>query len=142
MKAQLPHPEHYSYLQHRKQRTTQIILPVIISVILMIALIVLISIVTFNSNGDVGRWAAISTIWIIIPAIFAGLIVLAILVGLIYLMARALSALPTYTGLAQDYVHIAKAYIIRGADMVAKPVLAIDGFIENIKAFFERITTP
>ena len=142
MKAQLPHPEHYSYLQHRKQRSTQIILPVIISVILMIALIVLISIVTFNSNGDVGRWAAISTIWIIIPAIFAGLIVLAILVGLIYLMARALSALPTYTGLAQDYVHIAKAYIIRGADMVAKPVLAIDGFIENIKAFFERITTP
>ncbi len=142
MKAQLPHPEHYSYLQHRKQRSTQIILPVVISVILMIALIVLISIVTFNSNGDVGRWAAISTIWIIIPAIFAGLIVLAILVGLIYLMARALSALPTYTGLAQDYVHIAKAYIIRGADMVAKPVLAIDGFIENIKAFFERITTP
>ena len=142
MKAQLPHPEHYSYLQHRKQRSTQIILPVVISVILMIALIVLISIVTFNSNGDVGRWAAISTIWIIIPTIFAGLIVLAILVGLIYLMARALSALPTYTGLAQDYVHIAKAYIIRGADMVAKPVLAIDGFIENIKAFFERITTP
>ena len=142
MKVQLPHPQHYSYLQHRKQVVRQIILPVVIAAILMIALIVLISLVTFNSNGDVGRWAAISTIWIIIPAIFAGLIVLAILVGLIYLMARALSALPTYTGLAQDYVHIAQAYIIRGADMVAKPVLAIDGFIENIKAFFERITTP
>ncbi|MBI5963283.1 MAG: hypothetical protein HY863_07400 [Chloroflexi bacterium] len=142
MKAQLPHPEHYSYLQHRKQRTTQIILPVAISALLMIALIVLISFVTFNSNGDVGRWAAVSTIWIIIPTMLAGLIFLAILIGLIYLMALALSALPTYTGLAQDYVHKAKAYIIRGADMVAKPVLAIDSFIEDIKAFFERITTP
>ncbi len=142
MKAQLPHPEHYSYLQHRKQRTTQIILPVVISAVLMIALIVLISLATFNSNGDVGRWAAVSTIWIIIPAMLAGLILLAILIGLIYLMALALSALPYYTGLAQDYVYKAKAYIIRGADMVAKPILAIDSFVENIKAFFERITTP
>ncbi|NOT05634.1 MAG: hypothetical protein HOP27_13640 [Anaerolineales bacterium] len=142
MKAQLPHPEHYSYLLHRKQRTTQIILPVVIAALLMIALIVLISLVTFNSNGDVGRWAAISTIWIIIPTMLAGLILLAILVGLIYLMALALSALPTYTGIAQDYVYKAKAYIIRVADMAAKPIIAVDGFIENIKAFFERITTP
>lgn len=142
MKAQLPHPQHYSYLKHRKQVVRQIILPVVIAAVLMVALIVLISLVTFNSNGDVGRWAAISTIWIIIPAILAGLILLAILVGLIYLMARALSALPTYTGIAQDYVYKAKAYIIRGADMAAKPVIAIDGFVEKIKAFFERITTP
>ena len=142
MKAQLPRPEHYSYLQHRKQRTTQIILPVVISAVLMIALIVLISLVTFNSNGDVGRWAAVSTIWVIIPIMLAGLILLAILVGLIYLMALALSALPTYTGIAQDYVYKAKAYIIRVADMAAKPIIAVDGFIENIKAFFERITTP
>jgi hypothetical protein len=142
MKAQLPRPEHYSYLQHRKQRTTQIILPVVISAVLMIALIVLINLVTFNSNGDVGRWAAVSTIWIIIPILLAGLILLAILIGLIYLMALALSALPTYTGIAQDYVYKAKAYIIRVADMAAKPIIAVDGFIENIKAFFERITTP
>ena len=142
MKAQLPHPQHYSYLKHRKQVVRQIILPVVIAAVLMIALIVLISLVTFNSNGDVGRWAAISTIWIIIPAILAGLILLAMLVGLIYLMARALSVLPTYTGIAQDYVHKAKAYIIHVADMAAKPIIAVDGFIEKIRAFFERITTP
>lgn len=140
MKAQLPHPEQYSYLKHRKQRTTQIILPVIISALLMVGLIVLISFSTFNSGGDVSRWAAISTIWIIIPLLLVGLILLAVLVGLIYLMARALSALPYYTGIAQDYVYIARGYIIRGADMVAKPVIALEGFIENIKEFLGRIT--
>ncbi|MBI5352160.1 MAG: hypothetical protein HZB50_05940 [Chloroflexi bacterium] len=140
MKAQLPHPEHYSYIRHRKQRTTQIILPVVVSAVLMVALIVLISFVTFNSNGDVGRWAAISTIWIIIPTLLAGLIVLAILIGLIYLMARALHYLPHYTGIAQDYVYIAQAYIMRAADKVIKPVLAVNSFIENIKAFIERMT--
>ena len=139
---ELPHPEHYSYQLHRRQRTTQIILPMAISTLLLIGMIVLISLATFKSNGDVGRWAAISTIWIVIPILLAGLIVLAILVGLIYLMARALGALPHYTSIAQDYVRIAQNYIIRGADMIAKPVIGLEGFIENVKAFFERITTP
>jgi uncharacterized membrane protein (DUF485 family) len=134
-------PEHHSYQLHRKQRTTQIILPMVISVVVLIGMIVLISLATFNSNGDVSRWAAISTIWIVIPILLVGLIVLTILIGLIYLMARALGALPHYTGIAQDYVYIAQNYIIRGADMVVKPMIALEGFIENVKAFFERITT-
>jgi len=139
---ELPRPQHYSYQLHRKQRTTQIILPMVISMLLLIGMIVLISLATFKSDGDVGRWAAISTIWIVIPILFAGLIVLATLIGLIYLMARALGALPHYTGIAQDYVYIAQGYITRAADMVVKPVIALEGLIENVKAFFERITTP
>ena len=132
MKAQLPHPEHYSYQLHRKQRNTQIILPIILSVVLLVGLIVLISISTFNQGGDVGRWAAISTIWIVIPVLLAGLVTLVVLIGLIYLMARALQGLPYYTGIAQDYVYKARGYIIRGADMAAKPILAFDGWVVSI----------
>jgi hypothetical protein len=115
---------------------------VVISIFLVIGVIILVSFATFKSNGDVSRWAAISTIWVIIPALLGGLIVFAILAGLIYLMARALNGLPRYTGMAQDYVYLAQSYIIRGADMVVKPVIALDGFIEKAKAFFERINIP
>jgi hypothetical protein len=139
MKAQLPHPEHYSYLRHRKQRTNQIILPVILSALVLVGIVVLVSVATFNQGGDVGRWAAISTIWIIIPMLLGGLIVLAILGGLIYLMARALDALPYYTGIAQDYVYMARGYIIRGADMAVKPILALNGWLDTAKAFLERM---
>ncbi len=139
MKAQLPPPEHYSYQLHRKQRNMQIILPVILSVVLLVGLIVLISLATFKQGGDVGRWAAISTIWIVIPILLAGLITLVVLIGLIYLMARALQGLPYYTSIAQNYVYKARGYIIRGADMAAKPILALDGWLESIKAFFGRI---
>ena len=142
MKANLPHAEHYSYVKHRKQRLTQVILPVVLSALLFIGMIVLVSFATFQSDGDVGRWAAISTIWIVIPIIIAGLIFLALLVGLIYLMARALGALPYYTGLGQDYVYKAQAYITRAADMAVKPIIAFGGTLENIKAFFGRITNP
>jgi uncharacterized membrane protein len=139
---ELPRPEHYSYQLHRKQRTTQIILPVVISTLALISMVVLISFATFKSDGDVGRWAAVSTIWIIIPILLAGLIFLIILIGLIYLMARALGALPHYTGIAQDYVYLAQGYLVRGANMVVKPIIALEGFIENVKAFFERINIP
>lgn len=139
MKAQLPQPEHYSYQVHRKQVVRQVILPVVIASLLLIGLVVLICFATFNQGGDVGRWAAISTIWIVIPLLLIGLILLALLIGLIYLMARALGGLPYYTGIAQDYVYKAQGYIVRGAEMVVKPVAAMGGWIEYIKDFLERI---
>jgi uncharacterized membrane protein len=142
MKARLPHPGHYSYQLHRRQRIMQVMLPMVISTLVMIGMIILICLATFRSNGDVSRWAAISTIWIIIPILLAGLIVLAILIGLIYLMARALGALPHYTGIAQDYVYLAQGYIIRGANMDVKPIIALESLIAKVKAFFERISTP
>jgi hypothetical protein len=141
MKAKVPQrPEHYSYLLHRKQRVTKIIMPVVISTLVFIGFIVWVSIATFNQGGDVGRWAAISTIWIIIPVMVVGLVVLALLIGLIYLMARAIGGLPYYTGIAQDYVFIAEGYIKRAANIAVKPIIAINGWLETIKAFFEKVT--
>jgi len=118
----------------------QVILPVVLSAILMIGMVVWISLATFNQGADVGRWAAISTMWIIIPVMIGGLVVLAILGGLIYLMIMALRGLPYYTGIAQDYVYKARSYIVRGANMAVKPVIALNGWLETIKAFFERIS--
>ena len=138
MKATLPKPEHLSYKRHRKQTMNQIVLPVVLSALVMIALIVLISLSTFRADGDVGRWAAISTIWLVIPVMLAGLIVLAILVGLIYLMARGLQIIPTYTGLAQEYVAKARWHIMRGAHMIFKPFLVIEGWSASIQEFFRK----
>jgi len=138
MKAKLPQPVHESYLRHRKEIAWQIILPVVLTALLIVALIVLVNIATFNQGGDVGRWAAVSTIWIIIPVMLAGLILLALIGAVIYLLARLLNIAPTYTGLAQDYVHKAVGYIKRAADAVVKPILLLDGIGASIKAFFGR----
>lgn len=133
-------PSHYSYLKHRRQVMRQIILPVALSALSLVAIVVWVSYATFNQGGDVGRWAAISTIWVIIPMLVGGLVVLAILGGLIYGMARLLNALPYYTGIAQDYIFIARGYIMRAADMSVKPILKLNEWLQTAKAFFERIT--
>jgi uncharacterized membrane protein len=138
MKATLPKSEHLSYKRHRKQTMDQIILPVILSALAAIALIVLVIRTTFGAGGDAARWAAISTIWLIIPVMFAGLIVLALLIGLIYFMARGLQIIPTYTGIAQDYIAKARWYITRGANMLVKPFLLIEDLSAKIQKFFGK----
>ena len=139
MKAELPKPVHESYLRHRKQVVWQVILPVVLTSLLCVALIVLINIATFNQGGDVARWAAVSTIWIVIPVMFVLLIVFALLAGLVYLMYKLLDVAPTYTGMAQDYVHIGAGYVRRALDAIIKPVLQLNGMLASINAFFERM---
>lgn len=138
MNAKFPQPLHESYRNHRRQLFWQILLPIILTALLCVGLIVLINIAAFRNNGDVARWAAVSTIWIVIPIIFGLVIVLALLGGLVYLMAKLLRVTPTYTGLAQEYVHKAAGYIRRGADVVVKPIFLIDGLGASIRAFFGR----
>ena len=138
MKAVFPEPVHESYRMHRRQRTSQIILPMVLAALLFIGMIVLVNIATFRDNGDVGRWAAISTIWIVIPVCIAGFIFLALLGGLVYLMARLLGVVPTYTGMAQDFVHKLAIRIRRAADMAVKPVFSMNGFGASLKALLGR----
>ena len=139
MKANLPQPVHESYLRHRKQWTWQIVLPVVLISVLFIALIVLINIATFRDNGDVARWAAISTIWIVVPIMIGMLIFLILLVGIIYLLSKLLGITPRYTGLAQDYVHKAAGAIKRGLDAIVKQFIEIQGVLASIREFFGRI---
>ena len=117
----------------------QIILPIVLTSLLIVALIVLINIATFREGGDVARWAAISTIWIVIPIMIAMLIFIVLLGGLVYLMKRLLNITPTYTGLAQDYVYLVVGYIKRATDALVQPVLQLNGILASLIAFFEKM---
>jgi hypothetical protein len=65
-------------------------------------------------------------------------VLLVLLVALVYGMMRLLEITPTYTGLAQDYVHKAAGYIKRAADMIVRPVLFIDGVGASVRRLFGR----
>ena len=138
MKAVIHPPVHESYKRHRKQLAWQIILPVVLSAVLFVGLIVLVNVATFRDNGDVGRWAAISTIWIVIPVMVAGLIFFIILGGIVYLLKYLLQIAPVYTGQAQDFVHKIAGYIKRVADATVKPVFIVDGIGASINRLIGR----
>jgi uncharacterized BrkB/YihY/UPF0761 family membrane protein len=134
----LVYQDHPSYQLHRKQVWTQILLPILLTVLLLIAVIVLTSIATFRDNGDVGRWAAISTIWLVLPVMIAGIVLLIFLLAIIYLLARFISMIPPYSDQAQRFVYQIEGYVKRSTEMIVKPVLFVDLIKLQIKKIMER----
>lgn len=120
----LPRPDdHPSYQQHRKQVWQQILLPILLTVVILIAVIVLTSVATFRDNGEVGRWAAMSTIWILLPVLAAGFVFLIILVALIYLILRLTKLIPSYSYQAQRIFYHIEGGAKRISKMARKPAL-------------------
>ncbi len=136
MNAKLPKPVHESYLKHRKDLTWKIIFPVVLSAVLCIGLIVLINLTTFRGGGDVQRWADISTMWIAIPIMVTLLVVLALLGGIVYLLAKLLHITPNYTVIVQDFFYKIESYAKRGADAAAKPFIFLDSIGASINRLF------
>ena len=63
---------------------------------------------------------------------------LLLLGGIVYLMGRLLGIAPTYTGLAQDFVHKLAIRIRRGADAVVKPIINVSSVGASINRFLGR----
>src|SRR5512142_109182 len=97
-------PQHASYRQHRSQMAWQIILPVVLAGLILIAATYFIVVGTFRDNGDVGRWADISTMWLTIPVIIEGVVWLAIFIGLAWVIGNAAGFIPPYSFKAQQIV--------------------------------------
>ena len=109
-----------------------------LAILIIIAVAVITGTAAFSGTGDSPRWAAVSTIWLVIPVMIFGLIFFAILAGLIYLLARALKVMPPYSFKAQYYVNRASSETKRFSDMATKPVLFLEGLTASLKAFFGR----
>ena len=129
---------HLSYRKHQRQFWLQIFVPMLVAILVIIAAAVLIGLATFSGTSDSPRWAAISTIWLVMPVIVFGLFVLIILVGLVYLMAKSLNVIPPYTAKAQYYVNRGASEVKRYSNMATKPVMFLEGISASLKAFFGR----
>jgi len=110
----------------------------ILAMLFIIAVGVITGMAAFSANDNSPVWAAISTIWLVIPVMFFGLIFLIILIGLVYLLVQTLQVLPTYTSKAQYYVDRGASQAKRFSDLAPKPVLFIGGIIASLKTIFGR----
>lgn len=139
MESRHPKPTHASYRAHRRQVTWQILVPVIFAALLLVAAAVLVSLAAARGTGDVGRWAAISTIWLLIPVLFVGLLVLLVLVSIAYAMGIATDFIPPYTHKAQVFVSQVEAGVRRGAAVAYRPRLILPILRQWIQRAFRKI---
>jgi hypothetical protein len=130
--------EHRSYRLHRKQLGTQILLPVILVVLVFVGVLVLLGQAAFRPHDDVARWAAISTIWMVVPVLLAGIAVLALVCGLIFVVWKLAGWLPEYSYKAQIIAGRVERGTARFAEMGRKPILAVKGLGQMVKTAFGR----
>ncbi len=138
MKENLPQPVHESYLRHRKEVRWKILAPVVAAMALCFICSGLVYVGTFGYGGDVTLWAQISEIWLAIPTIILLVVIFAMVGGIVFLLTKLLSILPRYTFMAQDLANKMKIYVRRGADAVAKPVIAIDALGASLNRIFGK----
>jgi len=103
-----------------------------------LALFALIAYATFTPTGNVTRWAAVSTIWIIIPVMIFMLIGLALLVAMVYGMRRLLQITPDYTGAAQEYVLRITAKIQWYTQEFTQRILRFRAWVDTLQALLKR----
>jgi len=123
-----PRPGRLSYAKHRQDVNRQIILPVAFVAVMVLVLVVL-TLVGFQTGGDVGKWAAIAIIWMVIPLMAVLLALMAVSWGLVYLLGRLLQVSPRYTSMAQEYVLWFNAQVILWTDKFIEPILQIKAWL-------------
>lgn len=128
-KLPTPRPDRISYKKHQQDVTRQIILPVAFVVVMILVLAILTGVATFMQAGDVSRWASIAIIWMVIPLMGLLLVIMAIAIGLAYLLTRTLQIAPRYTSMVQAYALMFNAQIILWTDRIIQPILKTQAWL-------------
>jgi hypothetical protein len=120
---------------HRQQRVWQIFLPISL-ISLFIFFVGGYFVVVEGSQTRV--WADISVIWIVLPLLVIFLIVLALLIGMIYLLYKVNRSTPIYTQRLQEVFRLIQQKSLNIADSIVKPVLWINQSQAGIIRLFRR----
>ena len=117
---------------------TQILLPVILAALVFLAVTILMVRAVFPGGGDVDRWAAISTIWLVLPVMLGGLILLGVAGAAIFVLANVPKLILPYSYRAQRIFYRLEYGTKRLALMVRRPVLMMQGLASVVKSGISR----
>jgi hypothetical protein len=138
----LPPEKHVSYQRHRREVQKQILLPIVITSLVLAALAALLVVAIFLWDGDSARWAAVSTIWLILPVLLLGVLLLAVLVVIIFLLVRIQKVLPPYSSQAQQVFWMIEGGAKKIADGIVHPIPFLKGIASNLMAALVKKTEP
>ena len=119
----LPKRNPRTHARHRREVFWQITVPLLLGVLLLVAALVVIIFSATQPVTDLGRWAGVSLIWLIMPSLFIALIALVILVGFIYLISLLLHLVPRYALILQLYFEQVKGKVSQLSNRVIEPLV-------------------
>ena len=115
----------------RRDVAWQIALPLGLAVLVVLVLAVLLILPVGAPARSV--WADISLIFLIIPTGLIGLVVLALVAGLVYGLMIVLRELPYYAKKAQDFVALATYRVSMVANKISNVILSMRSFWAGVR---------
>jgi len=122
---QSPHLERNpkTHAEHRRETFWQITFPLMIGILLLLAAVAVIILSATQPVTDVGRWADVSLMWLILPSLFFALILLVLLIGFVYLISFLLRLIPRYALIVQLYFEAGKKKVSQLSNLSIEPIL-------------------
>ncbi|MBL7162238.1 MAG: hypothetical protein ISS57_06505 [Anaerolineales bacterium] len=140
MQEQEPSRNPLTKQTHRKETFWQIAFPLILGVIAILGLAVC-TVMVASGGGNVSQAADASLIFLIIPTIVMAFILLAVLGGLIYGMARFLRFLPPKFFTLQGFFCHIQAGVKKAADKAVEPALRMKSAGAGWRTFKSELTS-
>jgi hypothetical protein len=120
--------------RHRRQVQLHILLPLVFSILLVLAVAGLAIAGTVNRSSEVNRWGNISAVLLLIPNLLTSLLS----IGLLLLIVRGVNALyrkiPGWLVIVLGLLRKIHAYVRSFADKIATPVVSINSTGAGFKA--------
>ena len=123
-----------SYRRHKKQQFWQIIAPIAVGFLLMVAVMVLtiLTAASGDSGTQISGWADTSMIWLLLPVLMVAVLVALLLFAMVYLLARALKVLPVYTGIVQQYAALIADRVRSFSNKLVSPIIGIRSSVSGV----------
>jgi uncharacterized membrane protein len=112
-----------THAEHRREVFWQITFPLVIGMLLLLAAVAVIILSATQPVTDVGRWADVSLMWLILPSLFFALILLVLLIGIVYLISYLLRLIPHYALIVQLYFEAGKNKVSQLSNLSIEPFL-------------------
>jgi hypothetical protein len=127
---------------HKREVFWQITMPLLVGILLILAAVGAIVFSTLQPITEVGRWASVSLMWLILPALIFALLFLALVAGLIYAVSFLLGVIPHYTLMIQLYIEQARSKIGQLLDLSTEPILRLRSMWAVIRYASRRRRKP
>jgi len=124
---------------HRQQMLKQVWLPIIISLVVVLALMILTIVGAVQGSPQVTHWGGIAAILIIIPMLLLLLVLLAITGAMVFGMNKLLKKMPVWMLKLQMLMLRIYRAVRSGSDAATQPVMKVNSFTAGTRALWNRL---
>lgn len=124
---------------YRRQSLLQIWLPLFGTILVVLILAVLAIIGAVQGSSQVERWGNISAIWVIIPVLMGGVVLLAIVGGLAFGVTVLLRKTPGFMLNAQLLFLRISLMARKASDAIAQPIIKTNTLSARVATAWDRL---